>query len=584
MKVVLQHLFIPEEGGELYFREKTSGRVFAGKSTVSFDTCFNFFSWRKWRRYSTIENLYLQVECRGDFTLEIISVDGCGQETILHGGEYAFQKTQELEIAIEPPSGCCLLYCRFSYGAAADFELRQGCYFTRINDVEYVNIAGVFCTFRREAYLRRNVLALAEAREKSDVLEKHFRLLVIDNDSSLDIDEYGTLGAVVRHNINAGGSGGFARGMMEALENQEAGYVLLMDDDVELWPESIFRMIVFLSLLQKKYRGYFLGGSMFSRQRRTLQFSWIEKYLPERMYTIRLHGDIDMRSRNNILLTSLTDETENQHNAWWMCCIPVAAIKEYGLPFPFFFKFDDIEYSVRCGSKIIILNGIAVWHEDFARKVSPVTYFFDRRNSFVCMALHNPRCILMLRFLASMTLNSIKSALKLDYGRLRLNAEILRWLRRGSSQFEDYADTAAILENLGAGNGGKRVEPETWHGLAQKAGIKKRLGPAAFALFFLSLNGHLLPPPACRRKVVSLGAPACREAMLACEITVLGEDGKTLEVHKMDRRRFFSLGAGYAREAFLFLLAWGRLKKDFRQNFGRLTSAAHWRKYLKLDG
>ncbi len=43
---------------------------------------------------------------------------------------------------------------------------------------------------------------------------------------------------------NLGGSGGFARGMFEAVENG-SDYVLLMDDDIVVEPESIIRLLTF---------------------------------------------------------------------------------------------------------------------------------------------------------------------------------------------------------------------------------------------------------------------------------------------------------------------------------------------------
>ena len=35
-----------------------------------------------------------------------------------------------------------------------------------------------------------------------------------------------------------------------------------------------------------------------------------------------------------------------------------------------FIKGDDIEFSLRNSSKIITLNGLSVWHEDFQKKYS----------------------------------------------------------------------------------------------------------------------------------------------------------------------------------------------------------------------
>jgi len=45
-------------------------------------------------------------------------------------------------------------------------------------------------------------------------------------------------------NKNVGGSGGFARGLVEALQENTYSHFLFMDDDIELDSESIYRLFL----------------------------------------------------------------------------------------------------------------------------------------------------------------------------------------------------------------------------------------------------------------------------------------------------------------------------------------------------
>ena len=61
------------------------------------------------------------------------------------------------------------------------------------------------------------------------------------------------------------GAGGFARGMIEACEQEpKATHVILMDDDVQISPESVKRSFNLLSLVRDDYKEAFLSGAMLS--------------------------------------------------------------------------------------------------------------------------------------------------------------------------------------------------------------------------------------------------------------------------------------------------------------------------------
>lgn len=88
----------------------------------------------------------------------------------------------------------------------------------------------------------------------------HMFVHVIDNDRELDPSELDSEDLKVYMNNNVGGAGGFTRGMIEALElPKKPTHVLLMDDDVMVMPESLFRTYYLLRLLKDEYKKCFLS-------------------------------------------------------------------------------------------------------------------------------------------------------------------------------------------------------------------------------------------------------------------------------------------------------------------------------------
>jgi hypothetical protein len=108
-------------------------------------------------------------------------------------------------------------------------------------------------------------------------------------------------------------------------------------------------------------------------------------------YGAKLSKDMRVRPLNNGLNVSkkksllALDKVENiDYSAWWFFAFPASCVFKVGLPLPMFFRFDDVEYSLRlrkeCRVKIVTINGIAVWHEPFDKKESSIAWFYGERN------------------------------------------------------------------------------------------------------------------------------------------------------------------------------------------------------------
>lgn len=54
---------------------------------------------------------------------------------------------------------------------------------------------------------------------------------------------------------------------------------------------------------------------------------------------------------------------------------------------PFFIKGDDVEYGMRAAEELILMSGIAVWHQDFAGKYTGILEYYIKRNLAIVSSL-----------------------------------------------------------------------------------------------------------------------------------------------------------------------------------------------------
>lgn len=133
------------------------------------------------------------------------------------------------------------------------------------SELQPVKIAAVICTYKREDYVQRNLRHLREtvlAQPQAEIA-RHLEVFVVDNGQTLRRDEVESLGIRLFPNKNLGGSGGFARGIIEALRRREEfSHVLLMDDDILLESNVLVKTIRFLQIVRSEHQDLAIGGSM----------------------------------------------------------------------------------------------------------------------------------------------------------------------------------------------------------------------------------------------------------------------------------------------------------------------------------
>lgn len=191
---------------------------------------------------------------------------------------------------------------------------------------------------------------------------------------------------------NLGGSGGYSRGMAEALDG-DARYMLVLDDDVLLEPESLARMIAFADRAE---RPTIVGAQMLSLVDRTLLHSYGERVRRRGFWWVPVAPDlapIDLAEGTPSTTPAMQEVYDVDFNGWWMCLLPRVTVERVGLSLPYFIKWDDAEFGLRAaaaGTPTVTLPGAAVWHMPWTGKDDGLDWqaYYQLRNRLVTALLH----------------------------------------------------------------------------------------------------------------------------------------------------------------------------------------------------
>ncbi|MDD3946430.1 MAG: glycosyltransferase [Clostridia bacterium] len=396
--MILQNIIFPEPGicteEKLYFRRNGAEYTWANRKiafrqggTASFDTFFNGFSVEKWDKYTHASGISLKLKLYGDFRVTVVRKEKFYHEILtefLAEKEFMCHDGEEvtLDFDIKKPYGMIsfTLFCKREGGI-----FYQGAYSTETAPVNQTKLALDICTYRRESFVKSNVRNLYQAvNNQFPYLKDNIRVFVIDNANTLkkgDV-EYGGFSKLI-YNRNLGGSGGFTRGIVETLKSNDEGAgftnILLMDDDIVFEPETIYRTFMLLSYMKEQYSHAFIGGTMLRLDRQNIQTEaggiWNGGKL------VSLKNGLDLNSTDACLYNEVEEQAE--FNAWWYCTMPLCLIHYKNLPLPLFIRGDDVEYGLRNMRRLILMNGICVWHEPFENKYSSAMFYYIMRNRLI---------------------------------------------------------------------------------------------------------------------------------------------------------------------------------------------------------
>lgn len=428
---------------------RTRARIVAGRR-VSLGTYFNGFPASYWQHWTAVRQVRLTVQTTGTATVLVYRSNGSGVRQRIDTREVEGESTSSFDLVLDQYSDGGWIW--FDVVADAEAAVIEGATWTTEEEPPRGGKASLgITTYNKPDYCIGTLTALAESPGALELID---RIFVIDQgDRRVDAEpEYPRVAAALGDTLqivtqpNLGGSGGFARAMSETLKRPESGFVQLLDDDVRIEPESIRRSIVFGQFASTPT---IVGAHMFDLLDRPKLHAWAEvldeaPFMWRTLYQEKMPHDF---SAANLRQTPMLHmRLDSDYNGWWMCLIPVEAIRSTGLPLPAFIKWDDAEYSLRAresGVPTVSMPGVALWHVSWVGKDDSIDWqaYFHARNRIVAALLHSsaPRGGTLLRHSTRLDL---KHLMMMQYYPVALRHRALRDILSGPSHMRANLATA----------------------------------------------------------------------------------------------------------------------------------------------
>lgn len=579
-----------------------------GPGTFDFLTYFNAVSVRKWRRFTVVGKVIVRFEAKGA-AFDVLPAHADALSTKAEYGDpvrHVDANDAWQEICFELPVNEIDLLVSFVLECAGNVMFRKGAFCTEVDEglLRPVELALCTTTFKKEEYIARTIdLVKREILESGEDIAAHFRLHVVDNGSTLDADALSGAGVAVHPNSNVGGSGGFAYGMILALEQERpATHVLLMDDDVSLSAESIKRTYSLLRLLKDEFRDAIVSGAMLSLESGDMQWEDLGHMSADgRFYPLK----------RPLRMTSVRDLVESEafqtpdelkgstYAGWWYCCIPASTIRRVGLPLPLFVRGDDAEYGIRCKSDFVSMNGICVWHMDFqSRYNAAVERYQTTRNTLVAQAATGMAP-------GSDFLLELKGNLQIELKKFNYtNAELLL------DGFEDFMKGPDFIMQRAAGERfleeGRKAEKlvpfdELQRRIDDTPGLDVDLSSLTFADIEgdcpRSFKGRIVDFLTCNHQLTALAGNPTGSAVIPAagwmypagkisgKDTLLAIDQFTRRgvIRHRDKKRCKAVMKRYKADLKRYKGIKAQLDRSYAEAAGTMTSVPFWKSYLGIE-
>ena len=570
--MILQTILIPKKKRESYIR---GGRIKEGKlfllkgESLSFDTYFNSFSYPKYRDYTKADAVEFEVEFCGEVVASWCVFDG--EERILCKKRGKSERKTSLIFSANfkdlPQNG--ILYLKIE--AKKESEILGGSYCAKC-EFEPIKCSVVICTYRRESFVLKNI-----ERFQKGKFTWISHVYVIDNGNTLETQTDSFIQVIP--NKNVGGSGGFTRGLLEA-EQEGATHVILMDDDIVFHPETMEQMTIFLSILKKEWKESWFSAAMITFDQPEKQYEmgaiWDGKK------SIGKKQGVDLRKREN-LLTNMENQ-EIQYGGWWTMLLPLSILKKVGFPLPFFIKFDDVEYGMRkpLGTEIITMNGIAVYHEAFDRKVNFALDYYNLRNELIVNVLY--KNLSLIGALKRVWYEVCKEIFLYRYDCCLLVFQAVKDFLRG---VDFFLETDGEKENQKLINLVPKLIPleeiPEWEE-SLRCDKHKRSYKVTLPMI-LTMGGQILPSVFLKKE--KYGVPLSKASavdLFGRKWAIQYQLGKEVGIlTKHSTKKFIKYGLGAIGLSFQLIKKYGKVKIEFQERKEEISSMIFWKKYLGIN-
>ncbi|WP_262364443.1 glycosyltransferase [Arthrobacter echini] len=575
---------------------------------VSLGTYFNAFPASYWQAHTSVRTVRLTVELEGDATVVVYRSTSRGTANRVSStrtGSRSAPVVFDLPIASFGDGGWYWFDLAAHSGAvlltSAEWSVPEP------DGFQAGKLSIAVTTFNRPDYCARNLKALGASPDLLPVLH---RVIVTDQGTQKVREEAGIDDAAeslghrleIVEQANLGGSGGFARGMLETVEDGQSTYVMLLDDDVEMETEGILRAAQFADFTRNPT---IVGGHMFNLFERAVMHNFGEAVQP---YRFSYGGAENTREGHDFGSSNLRTtpwmhrRVDVDYNGWWMCLIPTEIIRQIGLALPVFIKWDDVEYGIRAkahGFTTVSLPGAAVWHMPWTEKDDTIDWqaYYHQRNRWVATLIYSPykrggrmpkeslgvdaRHLLSMQYSAvELRLQALEDVLSGPEHLHRTIGTKLGEVRATRASFDDarvskdLADFPAVKRSKPP-HKGKSPAPAR----SRSAAVARLIASAAYQVRPVSVAATQNP----EAHVAAVDARWWRLAQLDSAL-VTSSDGTGASWHKRDAQKARELALRSADLHRRLYLRWDELAEQYRAALPDFTSQHAWRQTFELDG
>lgn len=570
---------------ELFYRKK-DGVTF-------FDTWMNLFAAKKWYSYCALGKLYLKVTASGKARIDIFGhvlkeAENLDNKLLSSTDiEFGHEQTEKV-ICVENAEKYDGISFSFIHEKDNSTQFISASWCTDTPPARSHRLAIATCTFKREAYINKTIRKFSAFMENNKELAEKLHLYVIDNGKTLSrnlVNQY----VDIVPNMNAGGAGGFCRGLMFANDNQYSR-CLFMDDDVEIFPESFFRTLVLTEYFKEEYKDAFISSPMMSIYDKSM---CVENLTVQSGLWLRgYYHDMSVAGLYNVLKVIDIDkslfDTVYTSSAWWYACFSTSLTKgEY--PLPIFFRGDDAEWSWRFhGQHHVSMNGVCIWHAPFGWRVEKVAdYYYLPRNMFWINSIYTKDFKEKYNSLFNKTFDYLIQTY--NYCCVELFLQAIRDILKGGEIYSENPEVQYKKINTFAKERSSNLPCDEVMEL-EKA--KERVIPKRWSLkyivlrsiYILTKRGMLLPKLFFLKAdgIAQEWVPSVASFILRKQVKVYNIYSKTCEIRIFDRKRI----KGYQKEykALMNKLTenYDSIYENLSAAFAKMTKRDFWNKYLEL--
>jgi len=595
----------PTNARRAHARSRTTLNIGA-ESEVSLCTYFNAFPASYWRRWSTLGSVVLRLELSGHGRVDVYRSKADSSRIHVQGREFTAAGDAativELETDLGPFEDGGWIW--FDITTDTDVTLVSAGWYAPVEAPGKASVAVGIPTFNRPADCVKALRALASDPLVMDVVDA---VIIPDQGTRKvrDEDDFAEAAApfgdrlVIHDQANLGGSGGYSRIMYEALKTTDSPYILFMDDDIEIEPDSVLRALA-LSRFAKS--PMLVGGQMLNLQERSHLHTMGEVvnrsiFMWSAAPNVEYDHDFaakPLRDRENSKL--LHRRIDVDFNGWWMCMIPRVVAEEIGQPLPLFIKWDDAEYGLRAraaGYPTVTMPGAAIWHMAWSDKDDAIDWqaYFHLRNRLVVAALHMPGDG------RGLVLDTVKATIKhlvcLEYSTVAIQNKAIEDFLAGPDRLFELLPTAlgqvhALRKNFSDA----RVLPSSTElPLPSGAGVGavgQPRGPIGkLSRLAKGVVHNLRPAAETHHEQPQMNVPTIDARWFLLSqvdgVTVTTADGRGVVYRKRDRAQAGALLSEALRLRRELARRFPELKKQYQDAVPALTSKEEWERVFAVE-